>query len=273
MYNSFLIAYRQRKKNLSYCLSSIRLASKICDFNDFDINIINLDTYDSLKGFLSKYEDLNINYRLIYDNKKYFSKSMALNNAFEMSESKFITVLDADCVVSPYFFNGLQEFYKKHDDKSKLCYRVYMLNENITQLIKKEFSKDIFDYKIIKECDTYDKANELYTKKMIDNPNNNELKDKCLGCGIFTINSKLFSEIGGFDEKFEGHGYEDTDFNYRLFLHMNCKNSHLLTNKKYNIFHLFHKKSFTKEYLSRQQYNKNIFLNNKINNIIKVNIK
>lgn len=273
MYNSFLIAYRNRIEHLNYCLNAISLSSDVCDFKDFDINIVNLDTKNNLSNFLSKYFSLNINYKFVYDGDKHFAKSKALNMAFSLSNSKFVTVLDVDCVISPYYFNGLLDFYKNNSEKSKLCYRVRMLTEDQTQNIKDDFGKEIFDNKIIKLCNTYHKADELFTKKMVKmkSPGSDNIKGKCLGCGIFTINSKSFNKIGGFDEKFVGHGYEDTDFNYRLFAYMRYRDSHLLTNQKYNIFHLYHKKTFSKEYLKRQQYNKRLFLYNKRNDIVKAN--
>lgn len=272
MYNSFLIAYRNRKENLRYCLDSLILSSEVCDFKDFDVNIVNLDIKNDLKNILNKYKKLNINYKFIYDGDKHFAKSKALNKAFSLSNSKFITILDIDCVVSPYYFNGLLSFYKNHGEKSKLCYRVRMLNEDQSCYIKNNFGKDIFDKEIIKKCGKYDKADELFTKKMTEfkSPGKDMIQGQCLGCGIFTINSNLFKKIGGFDERFIGHGYEDTDFNYRLFTYMRYRDSHLLTDPKYNVFHLFHKKTFSREYLSRQQHNKRLFLSNKINNIIKV---
>lgn len=202
-----------RKKNLSYLLDTISLM-KI----KFDLYIIEQQTDNKFTEEISKKHSY-VNYHNIQLEKKTFSKSKILNKAIDFihKDYDFFWIHDLDVILNA-------EYVVDNLDQNFSLIRPY---EKIIKLTENE-SDNLIVNNLVKLEDTRD----------IESNN-------AIGKYSFLIKTNLYKDIGGFDERFEGWGFQDLDIINRVPIN---------TNKGYTTnyaFHLYHTTA------SRSLYNKN----------------
>lgn len=146
------------------------------------------------------------------DNQKIFSQGLCRNLGALKARADTICFLDADCFVSFENINIILNLIQKNPNFMMILPCIYL-------------TKDASKY-ALNDLNNFLKAS--FPKE--------KLKDKgfakffALASSIMIVNKYKFLELGGFDSKFIGHGYEDFDLMARLLL--NTHNFELLP---YNI--------------------------------------
>lgn len=198
---AFKNSHKDRKRNLDFVISQV-IKSKI--------NLILVEQiFHKESGeaiVFDTSEDLSYTHVKYLSNSKFFKKSKLYNIAANLAKTHYLWFLDAD-VFLPF---NLIINYINEEDLIKPFDRVYNFTESQTQ----NFLKG----------------------EALGSPMSPIRYSDHFGKYSFIVSNKLFAESKGFDEKFEGWGWEDFDF-------INNK----LENKQHFIvpeiigFHLHHK--------------------------------
>lgn len=147
---------------------------------------------------------------------KFFNKPYLQNIGIEQSNGDVLTFLDVDCMVGDYFFDAAERALSPRI--TKVCYRV-------RPLAAEALDKAEADPKYLDRCfdayDTFDPPRfEAYQM-----PNmNNQVRQAgpLFGNSQFSISREKLGDLR-FDERFEGAGFEDIEFNKRIWEHYEDK--------------------------------------------------
>lgn len=254
-----VITYRKRIENFKILANCIK--------NENINHLVNFYLI-SLGDKDPQVKDLCLESQITYHYVEYnmiFNIGLAYNIGSRVCKEKYIMKLDVDCVFYQGFFSKLlQEFYLLKKPDFLLISVFYAPKEfSETKLNTPPFSKAIFE-----------DLRRLYI----------ELGKRPTGT-MFVMQRNHYIDIGGHDETFEGHGYEDF---WLIFKLLNCKFPTLrfnnpslakcriisaILNKKTNkkdliLIHRFHERNFNEEYLNKSKCNEDILLTN-IKNLYK----
>jgi len=198
---AFKNSHKDRKRNLDFIISQV-IKSKI---NLILVEqIFHKEIEESI--ILDASESLNYKHVKYLSDSKFFKKSKLYNIAANLSKTHYLWFLDAD-VFLPF---ELIISYINGEDLVKPFDRVY----NFTESQTKNFLKG----------------------KVLGSPMNPLRYSDHFGKYSFIVSNKLFTQSKGFDEKFEGWGWEDFDFiNNKL-----ANNQHFIVPEIIG-FHLHHK--------------------------------
>jgi len=281
MFNSIIIAHRDRPKCIKVLLRSLLVASQKATA-PYEIIIADLNSKKSSQSIFDEYEASNLNLRVLRH--RYsgpFWKTKALNSAAKKAKGKYLTMIDADSVVNCCFFSSIEDFFSCQDNaNTKLAHRVFYVSPITSQFLYKRsnnFDCNFLSNNIWKIGNTYSRARERFTgqEKFLDQIHKSKQQmalDKwALGNSHFTMKRKFYMEIGGCDERFIGHGLEDLDFNLRLWKHIHSGT--LRTQLQYSIYHLSHKKESDWFNDSMRIQNRKIYRENKRRKISAIPIK
>lgn len=183
-----------------------RVIKKANELKHSDIEVIFVEGYSS-------YSKLNIQKIIENNGHKYikntkqteYSSGECRNIGVQYASSQVITFLDVDCYISEKTLSKIFEIIEIKDIATNpnmfFVLPCAYLTENGTNYLnncEKKRWDTIVQYDII-------------SKK------NNIVKFLSLCSSTIVMNKHKFLELGGNDLSFEGHGYEDFDFYYRLF--------------------------------------------------------
>lgn len=273
MYNSVIVAYRDRPQCLSIFLRSVENALKNVNKNSVEIIITELRHDDvRTKPIIDEYKNkINIKHFPIHYVGNFW-KTKALNHSARFSEGEIITMVDVDSIVPPVFFAAIEQFFKKHNN-SRLSHRVRFLDDKASNWFysHEKFNDNEFNNICVAKASNHKIAKERYT---VSNLQTNELnpastrgapmnfkQTQVLGNSHFSMQKTHYMEIGGYDERFIGYGCEDLDFNVRTIRHL--RQARMNLQPSHTIYHLSHayEKSVWKDKglldLNRQRYKKN----------------
>lgn len=199
----------------------------------------------------------------VYHEDKGFRKTRALNNAVRISEGKLLIFCDQDLIFGEDYIKNIVQSYKKNNfimgiagnteeaERNEIIKRLESKNysESIKGLLlecKKEIQKRIKNGKI-----------RIFLKKI-------GIKKrglKLVGMS-YALSKEDYIKVNGYDEKYQGWGYEDDDFGNRLTVA--GLNGKILETKE-PLLHLWHYFDPTKKRNSNGEYyykmKKNIFKN------------
>jgi len=271
MFNSVIIAYRNRPQCLKALLRSLLLASSKAK-DPYEVIISDLKSTSSSRNVFKNYEQTPLNLKVLSNKYSgHFWKSKALNNAARHAKGEFLTMIDVDSVVNHNFFSSTESFFSdKKNRKTKLAYRVFYLSPIVSRIVHKKsakFDSNFLDKHIWNKKNTYSKARERYTGResflcnIAKSQHKIVMKDAALGNSHFTMKKKFYMDIGGYDERFIGHGLEDLDFNLRLWRHLHSGT--LRPELEHAIFHLSHNKEGDWFTNSMRIQNRKIYRENK----------
>jgi len=139
------------------------------------------------------FDEAQVN-KILYSDDAAFNKSKMINMAVEQANGDVLVVCDADLIVD---FENLQHSIAAVQAELDFV-RPY---------------SDLIDLDL-DQSDHYLKTGELPdTAKSNESTNRSHFGERlCLAGGIFVINKSIFTQLGGFDERFRGWGGEDDAF-------------------------------------------------------------
>lgn len=201
----------------------------------------------------------------IYQEDKGFRKTRALNNAVRESEGDYLIFCDQDLIFPNDYIEKILKNAKKNeylmgrahntefDEKNMILKK---LNETkdyslIEEVIPKSYSEDMLhQYKL-------DKKRRILQRLFL---NKRGIRLAGMSYGLFKDD---YLKVNGYDEKYQGWGYEDDDFGNRLCV-SGVKSRELKTDMiQLHLYHPFDpskKKSLNEDYYYKRK--KEIFKNN-----------
>ena len=164
-------------------------------------------------------------HRIEYDGP--FLRSKALNFGVKNAQTEYVTVMDVDCMASASFFADIENYFATPDAKPRLGFNVRYTDKHTARLAKD------FGYGWAK-------------KNILDRPekhpfcwNTRTSDGKVIGNSMFAMRRQDFIDVGGFDEGFRGHGYEDLEMGHRC----HAKYGDVPLHPTALLFHLWHEDS------------------------------
>ena len=216
---SIIIAIYKNIEYLELVLKSIFRQS----FKNFEIIIAEDANDESVKKYLEKVKEDNLNFRIkhIFQEDIGFRKNKILNKAIKQSEGEYLLFIDGDCILHKNFVKN----YFKYVNENSLVYgkRVYLSKILTDVLLKKNNLKFL-------NCFTILLTGGRKRKYAFYNPflNVNNPRKQLIGSS-FSISKENMLKINGFDEDYEQPYFgEDTDIDIR------CKNFGL---KRISVFY------------------------------------
>ncbi len=194
------------------------------------------------------------------------NNSMLRNIAVKESSSEIIFLMDVDIWFDIKLYSDCAKLVKEKEKPFVMLPCIYLTQKG-SKIIKKMQREDMFEKFISFRRDIF---------QHIANPSS-----------VIFLNKNDYFEVGTFDEKFIGHGYEDFDFMIRLSLHYNLIKHHsdFLIDKSYRssilsegfrkylgaislpyffekmvAFHLHHKKDSKEKYYEKRKDNSKYFM-------------
>lgn len=280
MFNSIFSTHRDRLGSMRGFLKSLSIAAKYVDKNSFEVIISDLGNDVKIDGLINSYKSqgiLNIKH-LKNPCPGLFWKSKALNHAVLNAEGTYVTMIDIDAVVPPFFLKGIEDFYQKKAPRPnvKLAHRVRFLDSKHSKHIsKRDFGEEYIKQELIGRWRTYRLAWERYTirEHRVRKLQRHQLKwmeGEALGNSHSTMLREDYMAIGGYDERFVGWSCEDMDFNRRAYMYLG--GGYMRQEPIYTVFSLWHTRN---SWMSSKNTRKNerLYETNKKNNIVKIPIK
>jgi Glycosyltransferase like family 2 len=223
--NSICFAYRNRPKHLELFFDALDIAASQAG-GRFDVYGCDATEYgEDAEEFKDVWPYLSIHWEWDDLQNGLFNKSRALNLAVSMSHTDYVTILDVDCVVPDNFLTNLDGLI--NDPKyaeTKFAHRV--------RLVPQAYSQRMLSFGL-------DRIDQFKAKIKGFGIVTEDYLDKVIGCGNFTISRDKYIALGGYDERFVGHGLEDVDFNLRAQYH--GIETHLI--EDIDLLHVFHHKT------------------------------
>lgn len=215
---TIIISYREldnyRKKNLDLVIQYLQIV-----LDKAEIIVVEQDE-------VSKFENKYAIKHIFLPNYGEFNKSMCYNVGARMATNENLLFHDADCILDMHnYFLSL----KKMEEGVQIInpYKdIYFLDEHYTEW----FCKFNLDFSKL----------GLFNTRPVTNG--------VISGGVFFIKKETYYELGGFEEKCVGYGYEDSIFDIKI----RSLGYKVLTNKE-NMVHLWHPK------LNSTKNNKELF--------------
>lgn len=201
----------------------------------------------------------------IYQEDKGFRKTRALNNAVRESEGDYLIFCDQDLIFPNDYIEKILKNAKKNEyimgrahntefDEKNIILKKLNETKNyslIEEVIPKNYSEDMLhQYKL-------DKKRRILQRLFL---NKRGIRLAGMSYGLFKDD---YLKVNGYDEKYQGWGYEDDDFGNRLCI-SGVKSRELKTDMiQLHLYHSFDpskKKSLNEDYYYKRK--KEIFKNN-----------
>jgi len=181
---SIIIPYRDRKNNLQFLLNAFENQQ---DFeNDFELIIVDLGSNESILDILTPHsKHIYVNYKGL------FSRGYACNIGVKNCSGNIIWLVDADCMPHPFILNKIISNFNFNNENFAINCPVIFLNPTETNYLLNKGIITFDDYVKYKNDKT------VWLKPHID------------GTSQICMHRKKYIELGGIDERFIGHGYED----------------------------------------------------------------
>ena len=210
---SVIIGFRDatpdRLRNLIYAVEYYKK-----HLPDAKIILVEQDTKADLSAIYNKIDS----YVYLNTGGDFYSRSLGFNKGFNVSNSDYVILADADCLLDVNFLNNIHNYYAEFDSFFVIPYAnpVYYLSKEETESFILNNEDNIGDN----------------SKRKVDS-----LRNASGGIGI--ISSDNYYRVGGFDERFRGWGVEDDAFHNKC-LDFNLRSKRLTS----QMVHLHHSDSF-----------------------------
>jgi len=240
--HSILIAHRGRERFLERCLWSIRTSATACAIDDYEVAVIQPQE-SHISAMLRDTERTII--ILAPGEMEVFNKAKLLNVGIECTSGTIITILDADMLVGKKFMDGVG-YLLLNPDVHKLCYRVRNLPPDRTEQLMATESRDDWLHQtawLFSQHDHFQLSWESYRDPMQNRPRDRDRFAKhAHGNSQFSIRREVLGDLR-YDERMEGHGREDLDFNLRLHRKFGEEyRGHLRVDAEHSLLHMWHDK-------------------------------
>jgi glycosyltransferase involved in cell wall biosynthesis len=200
-------------------------------FEDFEVIIVDSNSNDGTKDFVSNFQSL---YTLKFISKTNKGKASARNLGIQEATSQLIIITDADMIADSNFLAEHYYIQKKYNFSVLVEGKTWVLKEEklpVTQYLRRPY----ITHKVKNE----QKLGFYY----------------CL-TGNLSFPKRFYLKYGGFDEKFKNYGWEDIAFGYQL---INKNNEKLLYCDKAINYH-FHVWSDFEEMKRKENMGKSVKL-------------
>jgi GT2 family glycosyltransferase len=187
--------------NVELTQTSIDSIYSVSQYPNFEIIIIDNNSTDGTREYLTKISDEYENIRIVLnvDNKGF---AAANNQAIEMAKGDYIILLNNDTVVTPGWITRLLRYL---EDKN-----IGMVGP-VTNMCGNEAKISVpYDMKSMEGFEEY--VDEYYRF----HPEQDYFEIDMLGMFCVALRRKTIDEIGLLDERFEVGTFEDTDYAHRL---------------------------------------------------------
>jgi glycosyltransferase involved in cell wall biosynthesis len=224
-----------------------------CSQYDIEIIIADDGSTDATANLIANYQKKYNQIYHIWQPDQGFRKAAILNKAVASAHGKYLIFLDGDCIPFPKY---TESHLKLSTPRKCVAGHRVLLSQSFTQsILHKNNADEILQWKWYNWISAYltGKVNKCFSYLRIkflqkywrNYRCNNWLYPK--GCN-FSLYREDFLLVGGFDEKFEGWGHEDS----ALFLKLTQANIKMLNGKfATEVLHLWHATC------SREHSNKN----------------
>ncbi|MGL5950200.1 MAG: glycosyltransferase [Cetobacterium sp.] len=231
---SFLCLLNQNVKPYELIISDDGSSEKVIDF---------------LEDLIPK-ADFKI--KVIYQQDIGFRKTRALNNAVRNAEGEILVFCDQDLIFPKDHLENIEKTLKKREFVN---YRPQNTDENeknnILELLNQGFTYE----KILKKLELGDKIHEKNhlrkdrNRRWLYNLRLNKRGVKLVGMS-YALYKEDYIEVNGYNEEYQGWGYEDDDFGNRLYS-WGIKGREIKDNEL--SFHLWHHFDPTKKESSNEE--------------------
>lgn len=219
---SVIVLTFNRTKTLSKTLAGI--VSQNYPINQIEV-IVTDDggTEDTLKVIKEFSSYINIKY--VWHKDIGFTPAIARNNAIKLAANDLIILLDVDMFPSKNLVSSYVRYAKILSKSMLVGPRKYIDINNINYT---DILKDVdIENKFLEIVTNNDVANRIKGMKSIDwrleifekteNLKKEPTPFRCVASGNLAFSKAIFNKLGGFDERFNSWGYEDTELGFRFF--------------------------------------------------------
>ncbi|MFK4785459.1 glycosyltransferase [Fusobacterium sp. MFO224] len=236
-------------------LKNMLLALERQKLKNFEVVIADDGSKENIEDYKELINNLSYKVRHVYQEDDGFRLSASRNNGIRNARGEFLLFLDQDVLMDENFISEVTENIREN---KILKINALYLDKERSEIIEKNISKNNnFDYEYVeeilekkdfKEIRSKDyraiRRNILYALKL------NRRGAKIIGLGIGGY-KKDFLKINGFDERYEGWGYEDDDVGNRFYaLGLGVKN--IKFSKP--VVHMWHRDNSSKAHSPNESY-------------------
>lgn len=233
-------------KNLIICLNKQTI-------KPYELIIADDGSSEDVNEILGGFENFEYKVKHAYQEDRGFRLAASRNNGFREVEGDYVVFLDQDVIFDETFFEKLMKKVKKGT-----FMKITGINtdENEKKYIEEKLKKNVF-YKMIIPQYKIGKIRKQYIKDIFYvifyklKLRSRAAKIVGLAFGVW---KEDYIKINGFDEGYEGWGYEDDDFGNRLTVAGIYGIPFL---PKYPIVHMYHPFDPTKKKSMNEEYYRN----------------
>lgn len=191
--------------------------SKKSNYSNFEIIVVDNASTDDSVNYLKSLSDLKIK---IIENDENVSFAKGNNDAISIAEGEYILLLNNDIEPSYGWLNELMGTMLYNDNVgavgAKLLYPYIRDSNNHKYSFTIQHAGDIIRENINNGC-LYEAHNQnKYAKDVFDSSISVNRKCLLVTGAVLLTKKEIYLELGGLDENY-WYGYEDVDFNLRLY--------------------------------------------------------
>jgi glycosyltransferase involved in cell wall biosynthesis len=188
---------------------------EVQSFPDFEIVIGDDGSREEMRNFVATYR-APFPIRYCWQEDKGFRKTRILNESIRRSSGGYLVFADADCIPHRHF---VYDHWKHRQPETVLCGRRVDMGEKTSasltpgdvrrlrhQKLRRETLSDIFHAKTLH----WEESFRIPFLGII------HWKGPSILGSNFSLTRELIERVNGFNEEYEGYGYEDPDIDQRL---------------------------------------------------------
>lgn len=211
---SIIILNRNGLKHLKTLFKDF---SKKTNYSNFEIIVVDNDSSDDSVKFLKELSNLNIR---IIENKENVSFSKGNNDAVKVAKGEYILLMNNDIEPTFGWLNELMGTIIYNDNVgavgAKLLYPYIKNSKQQKYSFTIQHAGDILRENINNGC-LYEAHNQnKFLEDVFDSSVSVNRKCLLVTGAVLLTKKEIYDELGGLDEQF-WYGYEDVDFNLRLY--------------------------------------------------------
>lgn len=230
---SLIIPIYNQAENLDIIIASLYNQIGI-EKEDYEVIIVDDGSCSGISDLSTTHRDLNIIYLRHSEN---LGRAATRNTGAKIANGEIVVFSDGDRFLSPVFLSKHYKFHKNHKESLLIGGIVEIFVKEIATYLD-NISSMFLDSsnKMWKFARIYNYAEQVL--KIYDENGHTDFAAPwvTLFSGNFSIRQSDYNLVGGFDECYEGWGYENIDFGYRLH---SAGINYFYDNEATN-FHIYH---------------------------------
>jgi len=239
---SVIIPHRGRERHLAICLWAIVRSAWEAPGVSLEVLVVEAGPWPPGVEVVGP-----IAFRTILDPEhgRVFNKPRLLNLGIERARGDVIAFLDADAIVGKDWAASTQRLLGTYPP-TKLCYRVKQVRDHWIDAIEEanwQEREDLIDW-FFWRWDEWNTAFEAYGEAHVGFHRGRLPGGKVFGNSQFAIRRDVLGDMR-FDERYEGGGFEDIEFNRRLGW-LPGYQAEMVTEPASAMIHLYHPRTYVK---------------------------